>query len=60
MSGNTIWPDGFCDIGGKTFKWVYDNKKVFVEFCVDEMENPTGMFKKFQEYCFQQQRLNKG
>ena len=45
MSSETIWPDGFCDIGGETFKWVYENKKVFVEFCLTDMESPTGMFK---------------
>ena len=59
MSSETIWPDGFMDIGGKSFEWVYTNKKVFVEFCLTDMENPTGMFKKFQEYCFDMQRLNK-
>mgnify|MGYP004134969143 CR=1 FL=1 len=59
MSANTIWPDGFMDIGGKSFKWVYEHKKVFVEFCLTEMNGPTGMFKEFQKYCYKMEIVNK-
>ena len=45
------WPDNFMDIGNKRFVWVFDNKKEFVDFTVKEMENPKGLFKKWQTYC---------
>ena len=51
MLAEKKWPDGFCDIGGKTFQWVWENRKVFVDFCLTDMECATGMFKEFQEFC---------
>ena len=41
---------------GKTFQWVYTNKKEFVDFTLTEMGSPTGMFKVWKEYC---QKKNK-
>jgi len=46
-----IFPANFMCIGEKTFEWVYVNRKVFVEFTVNEMEKPTGLFKKWKRYC---------
>ena len=46
-----IWPKGFCDIGGKTFHWVYKNKPEFVHHTLNEMRNATGLFKEWQLYC---------
>ena len=55
----TTWPENFCDIGGKSFEWVFINKKEFVDFCVEEMEKPTGLFKKFQDYCLNKLKIRK-
>ena len=48
---DTIVPDVIPDIGGKSFLWVFQNKTEFVDFCVLEMEDATGFFKNFQDYC---------
>ena len=48
---STVWPENFCDIGGKTFLWVFENRKSFVEFTSDEMREPSGFFKKWHDYC---------
>ena len=49
---NTLtWPEGFCNIGGKTFEWTYDNKPLFVKHTLQEMNNATGLFCKWQKYC---------
>ena len=45
------FPEGFMNIGGKTFKWVLENKQEFVKFTLNEMEKPTGLFRQWQEYC---------
>lgn len=50
MDGNLTWPDGFCDIGGKTFEWVRQNREEWCEFTRNEMENPTGLFAKWKKY----------
>ena len=46
-----IFPEGFMCIGEKTFEWVYVNRKEFVEFTVNQMEKPTGLFLKWKRYC---------
>ena len=46
----TQWPKGFCDIGGRTFEWVYVNKKEFVEFTIEKMSKTTGLFAKWKKY----------
>ena len=51
MDDDTIVPELIPDIGGKTFLWVYQNKAEFVDFCVLEMDNTTGFFQVFQDYC---------
>ena len=51
MLGLLEWPKNFMNIGGKTFEWTFVHKKEFVDFCLREMGSPTGLFKKFQEYC---------
>ena len=48
------WPAGFYDIGDRSFKWVFDNRKEFVDFTLTEMEVPSGLFLKWQDYCKQQ------
>ena len=45
----TMFPHGFFDIGGKTFKWVYDNKTEFREYIL-EITKATGLWKAFQDY----------
>ena len=51
MTFDRKWPEGFMNIGGKTFAWTYDNKIEFVDFTVREMKAPTGLFKHWQKYC---------
>ena len=41
---------------GKTFQWVYTNKKEFVDFTLTQMGRPTGFFLIWQKYC---QKKNK-
>ena len=44
------WPEGFCDIGGRTFEWVFVNRKEFVEFTAEKMSEPTGLFAKWKKF----------
>ena len=50
MTDETRWPEGFCDIGNKTFLWVKNNKADWVDFTLKEMDNPTGLFLQWKEY----------
>ena len=50
MDENT-WPDDFVDIGGKTFAWVWENRKEFVDFTLNDMTKPTGLFDVWKKYC---------
>ena len=52
---NATWPDGFMDIGSKTFQYVYTHKPVFVDFTLKEMVNPTGLFQRWYQYCLNKQ-----
>ena len=45
------FPEGFMNIGGKTFKWVLENKQEFVNFTLNEMNGPTGLFRQWKQYC---------
>ena len=45
------FPEGFMCVSNKTFEWVFENRKEFVDFSITEMENPTGLFKKWVNYC---------
>ena len=45
------FPENFMCIGCKTFEWVYVHRPEFVEFTVNEMNKPTGLFLKWQKYC---------
>ena len=49
VKDDTLFPKGFFDIGGKTFEWVFDNRKEFVEY-IREITNATGLWKSFQDY----------
>ena len=49
--GEMQWPEGFCDIGGRTFAWVFENRKEFVEFTMQKMDSPTGLFLEWKKYC---------
>ena len=49
------FPDGFCDIGGKTFEWVHENRPEFVEHTLTEMKNATGLFREWQIFCEERQ-----
>ena len=45
------FPKDFCDISDRSFGWVYINKQDFVDHTLNEMQNPTGLFKKWFDYC---------
>ena len=51
MLSETQWPKGFMDIGEKTFAWVYENRKEFVDFTLTDMTKPRGIFEVWQNYC---------
>lgn len=51
-----VWPDGFMCIGGRTFAWVFRYRKEFVEFTLNSMDNPTGLFKRWKVYCLKQSK----
>ena len=48
---NLSWPKNFMDIGGLLFSDVYKKKTEFVDFTLTEMKKPTGLLKKWQDYC---------
>lgn len=50
VDDETVFPEGFFDIGLRTFKYVFLNKKEFVDFII-LVTNPTGIFEAFQKYC---------
>ena len=56
---DTIFPKGFYDIGLKEFLWVYENKIEWRDFTLNEMKNPTGLYKVWQDYCFKTQIIKK-
>ena len=41
-------------IGGRKFSWVFRYRKEFVEFTLNSMDNPTGLFKRWKLYCLKQ------
>jgi len=45
------FPPNFCNIGEKSFSWVYENKDEFVKHTLNDMKKPTGLFKQWFEYC---------
>ena len=48
---NLTFPEGFMCIGCKSFGWVFENRKEFVEFTINDMENPKGLFLKWKQFC---------
>ena len=48
---STVWPDGFLDIGGFTFEQTWKQRKEWVKFTIGEMQEATGMFGNWREYC---------
>ena len=40
----TKWPPGFADIGNQTFVWVAEHKPEWVDFTLNEMNDPSGLF----------------
>jgi len=56
---NMSFPDNFFNIGNKSFEWVFENKKDYVDFTVREMKNPTKFYKKWKDYCIRKVKINK-
>ena len=59
QSDEICWPDGFSNIGGKTFKWVFDHKKEWVEFTAEKMSNPTKLFLDWKLYVMDKLKHDK-
>ena len=57
---NTLFPKKFLtpDVEMKSFIWVYKNKPDFVDFTLQDMDNPTGFFKVWKDYCINKQKSN--
>lgn len=53
------FPENFMCIGCKTFEWVFENRKEFVEFTVNEMNEPKGLFLKWQKYCKARRKIER-
>ena len=53
-----VFPDGFNDAGGKTFKHVYDKLPEFVHFS-RHWETSTGLFKRWGRYIELRDKQNK-
>lgn len=47
---NVRFPANFFDIGQKSFEWVFDNKKTFIQFTLKDMDNVSGFFKTWKDY----------
>ena len=45
------FPKNFCDVGDRSFDWVFCNKKDFVRHTINEMRRPTGLFLDWKNYC---------
>ncbi len=52
------FPENFMCIGERTFLWVFENRKEFVDFTVNEMDAPTGLFLKWQKYCKERLKIS--
>ena len=50
VTDETKFEENFPEVGGKSFLWVWEHKKEFVEFTLKMMET-TGFFKSWQQYC---------
>ncbi len=52
MSDATTFPQVFGrDLGGQRFIEVYNTNKELVDFTVHKMNNPSGFFKVWRDYC---------
>lgn len=51
IADETLVPTALPDCGGKSFYWVWLHRKEFVKFTLEEIKEPTGFFKDFQQYC---------
>ena len=45
------FPKNFCNVGGKSFEWVFENKQEFVTHTLEDMRKPTGLFLEWYSYC---------
>ena len=54
------FPPNFMNIGGKSFGWVYENKKEFVDFTLNDMRGCTGLFLQWKDYCCKLHKLEHG
>ena len=52
----TRWPVGFADISNQTFAWVAENRPEWVEFTLNEMDNPSGLFLHWKNYLVKRKK----
>jgi len=53
MAETNKFPDDFGELAGLTFEQAYEIKKQFVDFTLNEMQNPTGLWKAWHDFCSQ-------
>ena len=54
-----VWPPGFADIGTKTFAWVAKNRPEWVDFTLNEMHEPTGLFLLWKTFLLKRKDVQK-
>ena len=52
---NTLFPKMFPDVGGRSFKFVFENRKNWVTFTLD-MTSCTGFFAVWHNYCLRKSK----
>lgn len=57
---NTLFPETFPDVGGKTFVYTYENRPEFVKFTLTEMNKPTQFFLVWKNYCMRKTKDDNG
>ena len=45
------FPDDFGELASLTFEEAFESKKEFVDFTLNEMQNPSGLWKHWHDFC---------
>jgi len=51
MAEVTKFPDDFGELASLTFEEAFESKKEFVDFTLNEMQNPSGLWKHWHDFC---------
>ncbi len=55
MTDRTTFPAGFGGIGGKSFKFVRENRLEWCQFTIEKMRDTTGFFEVWRNYLLNNQ-----